>query len=90
MSKDEIKRFNDKIHLDPQLKNELKEMGTDLERVVRFANEKGFEFSMEELQELQKEDLQMSDEELDHVAGGIVGAIVVEELTVIGLGVVVN
>ena len=51
---------------------------------------KGFEFTMEELLELQKEDMQMSDEELDHVAGGIVGAIVVQELTVIGLGVVVN
>ncbi len=90
MAKNEIKRFNETILGNPELQKELKTIGPDLEEIVRFANQKGFDFTMDDLKEIQSGDMQLSDEELESVAGGIVGAVLVQHLTVVGVVAVTN
>jgi len=43
-----------------------------------------------DLKKAQSGDMELSDEELGSVAGGIVGAVVVQTITVVGLLVVTN
>lgn len=90
MVNNEIKRFNETIKNDQELQNQIKNIGADLEEIVRFANQRGFNFTVNDLQKAQSGDVELSEEELGAVAGGIVGAIVVQTVTVIGLGVVTN
>lgn len=86
----EIMRFNEAIRHDEELQNRIKVIGADLEEIVRFANQKGFDFTVDDLKKAQDGDIELCDEELESVAGGIVGAIVAQTITVVGLAIVCN
>jgi len=69
MSAEEIQRFSDEVKNSSAMQDKLKTIGNDVDAVVAYANELGFEFSAEEVKSLSKTGT-LSDEELDEVAGG--------------------
>ncbi len=69
MSMEEIKRFNEDVKSSSEMQEKVKAIGNDLEKVVNYANEKGYHFSLDDIDTMnRKKDL--TDEELDTVAGG--------------------
>ena len=66
MSEEQLKAFWEAIQSDPALQQKLQGV-TDSGAIVEIAKEAGFTISAEELQKAQEE---LSDEELDGVAGG--------------------
>lgn len=68
MSIQSAKTFIEKVRNDEDFKNELGKLKDGNERMV-FVKAKGFDFTTEELAKV-KEELGLTDEELDNVAGG--------------------
>lgn len=66
----ELERFTQALQGDKELVEELKSRGNDLEEIVRFANSKGYNFSLQELVTAAEENETLSEEELESVAGG--------------------
>ncbi len=94
MSKKGLKEFMEYLKSNEEASNKLKEMGSDVNKMISFGKEHGYEFGVEDLQNLQaelaKSDVEFSDEDLEKVAGGIVttsavaaGAAVVAAATMI-------
>jgi len=76
----EIERFGKDLAADEALLDELKKVGTDHAAIVAFANAKGYQFTVEDVKGLENlASYELSEEELEKVAGGI--------WTVIGGGV---
>ena len=69
MSEEQLKSFWEAIQADPSLQEKLK-ASTDADAIATIAKEAGFEISAEEIKRAQSE---LSDEQLDGVAGGAVG-----------------
>ena len=69
MPEEQLKAFWEAIQSDPALQQKLQGV-TDSGAIVEIAKEAGFTISAEELQKAQEE---LSDEELDGVAGGRCG-----------------
>ena len=75
---DEIERFSKDIATDAKLRDQLKQVGTDPDQVVRFANSHGYRFSMEDVDQLVRGDGQeLSESDLDSVVGGVAWMVVV-------------
>ncbi len=74
MSVSEIERFGKDVEENTVLKEDLIKAGTAEEAIVSFANDKGYDFTADELKaEVEKKKADLSDEELEKVAaGGIV------------------
>lgn len=71
MSKAELERFANDVRTNDTLKAEAKSAGTDEAAVAAFAKSKGYDFSAEELKAYaDARKAELSDEELDKVAGG--------------------
>ena len=71
MSIQEIKRFNEDVVKDEALQAELKEVGSDVGKLIEIANTKGYDFSEEDLKEAAKKGSgELTDDQLDDVAGG--------------------
>lgn len=89
MSQEELKRFSKDLKSDQALQDEAKASGTSPEDVTKMANAKGYDFSVEELTAAaEKSKGELSEEDLDKVAGGAViveavGTTVVVEVTVV-------
>jgi len=66
MSEDQLKAFMEAVNSDPSLQEKLKSAG-DVKDVVGIAKGAGFAISVEDLQNSQSE---LSDAELESVAGG--------------------
>ena len=66
MSEEQLKAFLEKVKADSSLQEKLK-VAADVEAVVAIAKEVGFMFSVDELKKAKSE---ISDEELEGVAGG--------------------
>ena len=66
MSEEQLKAFWEAVQADPSLQEKLRAT-TDADSIVSIAKETGFEISAEEVKEAQSE---LSDEQLDGVAGG--------------------
>ena len=66
MSEEQLKAFLEKVKADTSLQEKLKAAG-DADAVVSIAKEAGFSISADDLTKAQSE---LSDEELDGVAGG--------------------
>ena len=66
MSEEQLKAFLEKVKADSSLQEKLK-VAADVEAVVAIAKEVGFMFSADELKKAKSE---ISDEELEGVAGG--------------------
>ena len=69
MSEEQLKAFLEKVKTDTSLQGKLK-AAADVEAVVAIAKEVGFMFSADQLKKAQSE---ISEEELEGVAGGGIG-----------------
>ena len=78
MSVDALKEFSKKCVTDETLKKRVKEIGLkDLDGLVAYGKEQGYEFSKEDFGTMAKEaegNKELSDADLEKVAGGIVSA----------------
>ncbi|SHM32900.1 Nif11-like leader peptide family natural product precursor [Roseibium suaedae] len=72
MSISDAQRFADDIAKDPELRDAVKGAATGLASIVEFAKSKGYEFSIDEAKEyiLSKSPKDLTDEQLDAIAGG--------------------
>lgn len=73
MSSSEVERFLTDLRTDAGLRQELENLGQDTEARVRWANAKGYAFTSEEALELGTFDEDLSDDDLEKVAGGWCG-----------------
>ncbi len=69
---DEIKRFNKDAIEDKALLEAIKAIGNDVEKIVALANSKGYKFTVEDLSSQAQKSGELSEEELEDVAGGFV------------------
>ena len=69
MSEEQLKAFLEKVKADTSLQEKLK-AAADNDAVVAIAKESGFSISADELGNAQSENLELSGEELEGVAGG--------------------
>ncbi len=70
MSNSEIERFSKDVAANESLRNELKAVGTGKAAIVAFANAKGYNFSVNDVESLAGTH-ELSDQDLEKVAGGI-------------------
>lgn len=78
MSLSEMKRFTEDLKKQSALQDEVKAAGSDPEAIVKVAKGKGYDFTAEELKAAAAENKgEMSEEQLDKVAGGTAVATVV-------------
>lgn len=90
MSLEEVKRFNGAVKNSAEMQEEIKTLGNDVDKMIGYANEQGYTFTVDDINQLGQGNL--SDEDLDKVAGGggVVGVLVVEAVEVIGVVAVVS
>lgn len=69
----EIERFNEAVVANKEMLEEIKAIGHDLNKMVAYANSKGFKFTIEDLEVKNKNSDELSEEELDEVVGGMFG-----------------
>jgi predicted ribosomally synthesized peptide with nif11-like leader len=78
MSLDSFKAFSQKVLEDQELKKKAKETGiNNIEGIIALAKENGFEISKDDFEAAAKEfesKEELSDEDLEQVAGGVVTA----------------
>ena len=74
MSEEQLKAFIEKVQGDDSLQEKLK-AAADADAVVSVAKEEGFSISADDLKNAQSE---ISEEELEGVAGGFIGFIITE------------
>jgi len=76
MSVEAVKGFIEKVGQDEELAEKVKEAGTDVNEIIRLGKENGFEFTAEDMKALHDETAksgeELSDEDLEKVAGGFV------------------
>ncbi|MGM0379449.1 MAG: Nif11-like leader peptide family RiPP precursor [Bacillota bacterium] len=68
---EEIKRFNEDVKEDKEMLEEVKKIGNDLEKIVEYANSKGYDFTIEDLESEADNNSELSEEQLDDVSGGL-------------------
>lgn len=73
MSRSEVDRFLSDLQSDAGLRQELAKMGQDMEACVQWANAKGYAFTLEEALDLGAFDADLSEDDLEKVAGGWCG-----------------
>ncbi len=70
MSSREVDRFLSDLQNDAGRRQELTELGQDMEACVHWANAQGYQFTVEEALETGVFDSDLSDDDLEKVAGG--------------------
>ena len=70
MSEEQLKAFLEKVKGDTSLQEKLK-AASDADAVVTIAKEAGFSITPEDIQSMQSETVELSDDELDGAAGGL-------------------
>jgi len=76
MSTGDITRLRDDAKRSEDLRMALAQAGTDLDTIVELASSRGYQFTRQELQEALRAaggKGELSDEDLGHVSGGLVG-----------------
>ena len=69
MSEEQLKAFLEKVEADSSLQEKLKAVA-DAEAVIAIAKEAGFAITAEDIQSMQSQSGEVSDEELEGAAGG--------------------
>ncbi|AII43718.1 hypothetical protein KR100_10135 [Synechococcus sp. KORDI-100] len=69
MSEEQLKTFLEKVKSDTSLQEKLK-AATSPEAAVEIAKDAGFSITAEDIQSMQLESVELSDEELESAAGG--------------------
>lgn len=77
MSMTEVERFSADIRSDEALQDSAKGLGTDVDAFIKLANDKGYDFTKDELVEHAKAlsenaETKLDDDDLDKVAGGAI------------------
>lgn len=70
MNQAEVSRFIDYLRAAPSLVAEVKALLDDPDAAIRWAGERGFHFTEEDIRELREDSRDLSDDDLDQVAGG--------------------
>jgi len=70
MSMEDLERLMSDLRNEPELMKELRALGESRENWVRWAGERGYRFSVQEAEGLATSRGELSDDELDMVAGG--------------------
>lgn len=70
MSRRDVERFLSDLQSDAGLRQELADLGQDREACVRWANAKGYWFTLDEALETGAFDSDLSEDDLEKVAGG--------------------
>ena len=88
MSEEQLKAFLEKVKSDTELQEKLKSV-TSAEAAIEVAKDSGFSITLEDIQTLQSEASEISDQELENAAGGtiLVGGIMA---SAIACGMVVS
>lgn len=68
--KDELQRFLESVRNDPRRLEELRALLGTPDAAIRWAGGQGFHLTPEDLHELRESDCELSDYDLDKVAGG--------------------
>lgn len=77
MSQSELERFVADVKANKELQDALKEAGPDVDAIVKYASGKGYDFTADELKAYaQTKKGELSEEELEKVAGGVVAGAV--------------
>ena len=85
MSKSEVERFSKDVQADTKLQEELKKAGTDEKAVVSIAKARGYDFSAEDLKAYaESKKGELSEEDLQKVAGGTNNVCAVSTVFVVG------
>lgn len=66
-----IKKFNEAVLGNPEMLEAIKAIGNDVEKIVAYANDKGYKFTIEDLEKQNVENSELSEEQLDEVVGGL-------------------
>ncbi|SHH18301.1 Nif11-like leader peptide family natural product precursor [Desulfosporosinus lacus] len=69
----EIQRFSTDLRDNQEMQKEIKNMGSDMGKIVAYANSKGYTFTVADVDAKKGE---LSEEQLDKVAGGNGGILV--------------
>ncbi len=69
MSEEQLKAFLEKVKSDTSLQEKLNG-AADADAVVEIAKDAGFSITAEDIQSMQSATVELSDEALEHVAGG--------------------
>jgi predicted ribosomally synthesized peptide with nif11-like leader len=69
----EIKRFSEDLGKNKEMMEEIRNFGSDVAKIVAYANSKGYNFTVADIDSQKSE---LSEEQLDKVAGGGGGVIV--------------
>lgn len=70
MSRREVDRFLSDLQNNAGLRQEVAKLGQDMEACVQWANAQGYQFTLEEALETGVFDADLSDDDLEQVAGG--------------------
>ena len=70
MSEEQLKAFLEKVKADTSLQEKLKAAGSN-EAAIEIAKDAGFAITAEDMQSMQSETVELSDEELEEASGGI-------------------
>jgi len=77
---DEYRRFQAAVMQNTGMQEDIKAIGGDTERIIKYANEKGYLFTMSDVRDALKEGAQLTEDQLEDVAGGslnvLVGAVI--------------
>ena len=67
---DELERFLDSVRKTPHLVEELRSLLETPAEVIRWASDRGFQLTSRDIDELREYAAELSDDDLDQVAGG--------------------
>ena len=70
MSEEQLKAFLEKVKSDTELQDKLK-AAASAEATVEIAKEAGFAITAEDIQSVQSQSVELSDEELEGASGGL-------------------
>lgn len=70
MSSSELNRLLEDVRKDPHLVNELRALLSDPDAALRWAGDKGYHLTREDVVELCDSDRELSDDDLEQAAGG--------------------
>lgn len=68
--RDELARFLESVRNDPRRLTELRAQIDDPDAAIRWASDQGFHLTPQDVEELRENDAELSDFDLDKVAGG--------------------
>jgi predicted ribosomally synthesized peptide with nif11-like leader len=70
MSRNDVKRLMRDLQRDPEILEELRQIGPNFEAVLKWTRAKDYDLTEAEIRDLLEPDRELSDDELEDAAGG--------------------